>query len=97
MSTDDHGTSGDGQGLIGRIRRYFSHSKPRLEDCAHPHARLVGVEGSREQTTVLVCEECGGPLDAHDPTLRRKQHLSEAKVCVECAETHWTIGTRRSV
>ncbi len=97
MSTHDHGASGDGKGFIGRTWQRLTPSKPP-EDCTHPHAHLVDVEGTGERTTVLVCAECGRPLDTrHDPTLRRKQHLSDAKVCVDCGSTHWTLGTRRSV
>jgi hypothetical protein len=97
MSTHDQGADRDGKGHIGRLWQRLTPSKP-AEDCTHPHAHLVDADGSGEQTTVLVCAECGRPLDVgHDPTLRSRQHLSDAKVCVDCASTHWTLGTRRSL
>ena len=94
MSTKDHGDAG--QGFIGRVRRLFSNTH-LLDDCEHPHARLVERDAAGERTTVLVCQKCGAPLDAHDPTLRRRQHLEEAKVCVDCGGTWWTTGARRGI
>lgn len=97
MSTHDQSADRGGNGSIGRLWQRLTPSKPP-EDCTHPHAHLVDLDGSGEQTTVLVCAECGRPLDVgHDPTLRSRQHLGDAKVCVDCASTHWTLGTRRSL
>jgi hypothetical protein len=94
MSTHDHGAHTGGEGFVGRIRRLLTHEKP-AEDCAHPHVRHVEAAGGH--ASMPVCAECGRALDAHDATLRRTQHLGEAKVCVDCGGTHWTLGTRRSV
>ena len=96
MSAHKDGTDRAGKGFLGRLRRRLTLGKPS-EDCTHPHAHLVD-NGTGCQTAVLVCAECGHPLGArHDPTLRRAQQLSDAKVCVDCASTHWTLGTRRSL
>jgi uncharacterized protein with PIN domain len=97
MSAHDHGAGDNDKGFIGRVRERLNHTKSQPEDCNHPHARLVDVDGTDEQTTVLICEECGRPLDAHDPTLLRTQRGDNAKVCVDCGGTYWTVGTRRSV
>ncbi|MGD0997248.1 MAG: hypothetical protein ABR941_02855 [Thermoleophilia bacterium] len=97
MSAHDHNAGGGDKRLVARIRRRLTHATPQLEDCDHPHAHLVDSGGAGEQTVVLVCEECGRPLDAHDPTLRRQQRPSDARVCVDCGGTYWTVGTRRSV
>jgi hypothetical protein len=82
-------------GLFGRARRIFSHKVAAPEECDHPHARQIQTDGKTD--TILVCEQCGHPLDAHDPVMRRKQHLNDARVCVDCASTRWTVGTRRSI
>ena len=94
MPTHDHNPEGAGTGLIGRIRQRLSRGR-RPEDCAHPHAHYAGTGGGH--ATVLVCAECGRALDARDATLRRTQRLGDAKVCVDCGGTYWTLGTRRSV
>ena len=95
MTTHDQAAGGSGE-PTGRSRRRSTRSRPP-ETCDHPHARLVEVDGTGEQVTVLVCEECGSALDARDATLRRTQRLSEPRFCVDCGVTHWTTGTRRSV
>lgn len=97
MSTQNHGADRDGEGLIDRLWQRLTPTKP-AEDCSHPHAHRIDLDGSGEQTTVLVCAECGRPLDVgHDPTLRSKQHLSDAKICVDCGGPYWTVGTRRGL
>jgi len=97
MTTHDEGAGGDGKGFLGRTRQRLSRSKAP-EDCTHPHAHLADVDGTGEQATVLVCEECGRPLGTrHDPTRRRAQNLSDAKVCVDCGGPYWTVGTRRGL
>jgi len=95
MSTNDQ--DGGGLGFFDRMRRRFSGAKSP-SDCDHPHVRSVGVGDVDPHTGgLMVCATCGRPLDANDPTLRRRQHLSEAKVCVDCGGTYWTTGTRRSL
>lgn len=98
MSTHKQGTDADGKGFIGHTLQRFTHGKPSPEDCTHPHVHLGDADGTGEQSTVLVCAECGRPLDVrHDPTLRREQRLDDAKVCVDCGGPYWTVGTRRGL
>ena len=96
MPKDDPDGDGVDLGFIARTRRRFTRASPSQE-CDHPHARTVSDKVTGEETTVLVCETCGAPLDAHDPTLRRTQHLDKVRVCVSCGSTYWTTGTQRGV
>jgi len=93
MSTHD---GGGGRGLLDRLFGRSARLKAP-DSCDHPHARVVYSEAGGAPTSEFVCERCGAPLDATDPTLRRKQRLHEARVCVDCGGTYWTIGTRRGV
>jgi hypothetical protein len=77
------------------MRRLITRRRPP-DDCSHPHARELR-DDAGGSATVLVCEKCGAPLDASDPTLRRGQRLDESRVCVDCGGTHWTTGARRSL
>jgi len=97
MSTHDQDRDGVELGASGQTRRRFTRTRSRQE-CDHPHARTVNDELTGEPVTVLVCETCGAPLDARDPTLRRRQRLDEVRVCVSCGgTTYWTTGARRGV
>jgi len=92
MSTHDRT---GGWGLFDRLRGKWAGPKAQ-DSCDHPHARIVHEPGGAP-ASVFVCERCGAPLDASDPTLRRRQRLHEARVCVDCGGTYWTTGTRRGV
>jgi hypothetical protein len=94
MPTHDEASGSEG-GLIARIRRRTTRHPP-ADDCSHPHARERR-DDAGELATVLVCERCGAPLDASDPTLRRSQRLGESRFCIDCGGTHWTTGARRTV
>ena len=95
MSTHDQ-DGGGGLGFFDRTRRRFTRTRDAT-GCEHPHVRVVDDPASGAPTSVFVCERCGTPLDASDPTLRRRQRLHEARVCVDCGGTYWTTGVRRGV
>jgi hypothetical protein len=92
MSTPDRADDG---GFLARLLRRITR-QPSPADCDHPHARELP-DDRGEPATVLVCERCGEPLDASDPTLRRSARLQESRVCVDCGGTYWTTGVRRTL